>query len=118
MNNGNYDMPQEMNSTHPGWTILVSNILRLQQKDHIYKRKRAKSGFNLLMGSEQKSAAWMKDIVQRFTRPVNLVVDACDGAFFITNQWKLLPKHRRCIGCEVDLSCVTEAVARLILLCA
>lgn len=60
----------------------------------------------------------MKNIVQEFTKPVNLVVDTYDGTFSVVRACMLLHKHRKFIGCEVDPCCVTGAMPWLILLYA
>lgn len=56
----------------------------------------------------------MKKIVENLTKSANLLVDACAGMFSITKACTLFPKRRRFIGCEVEQSCVIEAMPQLI----
>lgn len=67
------------------------------------------------MRLEEKSPVWLRDIVQRFTKPAILVVDAYAGTFSVIKVSMLLPKHKRVIGCAVDRSCVTEAMLQWVL---
>lgn len=60
----------------------------------------------------------MKDFAQKFTKLWSLVLDACDGMFSTAKFCLFLSKHRGFIGCEVDSSCVIEAILQLILLYA
>lgn len=60
----------------------------------------------------------MKHIIQKFTKPGTLVVDACAVTFAVAKACMLLVKHRRFIGCKEDSSCVNEAILLLILLYA
>lgn len=50
------------------------------------KVKRGESGFKLLLHSQQKSIAQMKQILQKRTKPGNLVMDACSGTFSVANS--------------------------------
>lgn len=60
LDNVDFDAPGKVNSTRPGWTILMYSIPRLLQEECVYKRKREESGPKLLMRPEQKNAAWME----------------------------------------------------------
>lgn len=70
------------------------------------------------MHPELKITAWMEDIVQKFSKPGNLVVDASAGTFSVATACTVLLKHRKVIGCGVDPGCMTEAMLQLILLYA
>lgn len=72
----------------------------------------------MLMRLEQRHTAWTNSIVQKFTRPANLVLDGCAETFSVTMASLLIPKHRGFIKCKVDTSCVAEAMLQLILLYA
>lgn len=45
----------------------------------VYKLKSGKFLFNMLMRPEQKSTTWIKKIVQKYTKPKNIVRDASAG---------------------------------------
>lgn len=107
IDNVDNDVPGEVSTTHPRWTNQMSNIPRIPQKERVYKGKSGKYGFKLLMRLEQRSTAWIKDIVQKFTDPGSLVVDDCAGTFSVTKASIILRKHRRFIECKSDSSCVT-----------
>lgn len=57
-------------------------------------------------------------IVRKFPKPGNLVVDTRDVIFSVGKACMLLPKQIRFIGCEFNPSCVTEAIAKLIVIYA
>lgn len=65
-----------------------------------------------------KSTTWMRGIVQRITKPGNLVLETFAWTFSVAKAYMLLPKHKRFIGSGVDTCCVTEAMSKLILLFA
>lgn len=113
-----YDAPGEVISTHPAWTNLMTTIPRLSQEENAYKVKRGKSGFKLLMSSELKNTARIKEVVQQLTKPGGLVVDACGETFAVAEASILLLADRRFIGCEVDRDSVTNEMLKLILLYA
>lgn len=94
----------------------MTNIPRILHEGCVYKKKRRESGFKLLIVSGQKSTAWMKVLVQMFTKPENRVDNACNGTFSVAKSCTLLPKQRMFIKCLVDSSCATEAMSQLILL--
>lgn len=96
--NVDFDTPGEVETIDGGWTILMMNIRRLPQEEHVYKVKRGESVCNLLMRLEQKNAACMKDIVQKFTNPGDLVVDACVEMFSVTRACMPILKHRNLMG--------------------
>lgn len=80
----------------------------------MYKSVKEESQFKLLMFQEQKNTASMKDILQPFSKPGNIVEDDCAGTFSVTKAYRLL--HKKFIGCEVDASCATDDRSELILL--
>lgn len=70
------------------------------------------------MHPERKNAGWMKYIVQKFTRPGNVVIDACAGTFSVAKACLLLPKYRLFIKHEVEPGCVAKEMMQMILLYA
>lgn len=56
----------------------------------------------------------MKNIFQKFTKPLNLVVDASVRTPSVANLCMLLLKYRRYIELDIDPSSMTEAMLRLI----
>lgn len=67
-----YDVPEQVNMTHPASRNAMFNIRSRLREERMYKGKRAESGLNLLMRSEQKNTSCMKNIKQRSTKYGNL----------------------------------------------
>lgn len=86
------------------------------QKEHLYKGKEKEFEFKLLMRPRQENAAWMNKIVQQLSQFGNLVVDTCAGTFFVAKACMVLPKRGIILGCELDITCMTEAMLKLSLL--
>lgn len=113
-----YNWSGAVNTLQAGWTNLVTNIARHAQEGHVYEVKRGESGFKLLMRPEPKNTAWMKNILQKTTIAVNLILHAFVGSYSIDKVCMILPSHRRFIRCKADPSFVTEAMRQLTLLYA
>lgn len=82
----------------------------------VYKKNGEECCFALFMHPDQKNTVWMKNIVQKCTKPENLEMHACAGSLSFIKVSMLLPIYRTLVGCEVDPDCVTQTMARLILL--
>lgn len=65
--------------THPRWKYLVTNPPSVLEGEYLHKIRKGESGFHLLMRPGQKKKAWMKNILQKLTKPGNLVVGAFVG---------------------------------------
>lgn len=78
------DAPGKMNSTHPGYKILMFNIARIPQEKRDYKTERGETGFKVLMRPGKKNITWMKNVLQKFTKPGNLVTDAYAEVFSVS----------------------------------
>lgn len=96
----------------------MSNNPDLRKKETVYKVRRGESGFKHLIRLEQKNTTWMKDILQKLIKPGNLVLDAFSGTLSLSKAFMLLSNHEIYIECEVDPSCVTEAILQQILIYA
>lgn len=82
----------------PVWKNTMSNIPLLPQKERVYKLRKGRSGFKLLMRSEQSHTTYMSNFMQKCMNPGNLVLDACAGAFSAAKAFMSLRKHRRFAG--------------------
>ena len=51
----------------------------------------------------------MKELVEKFSQPEELVVDLCSGTFSTALGCLLLSKYRKFIGCERDAECFSHA---------
>lgn len=90
-------------SSYPGWANVTDNVPQPGPDETVFAtdgehRKRVRA--------EQKSVKWMMDIVERLTRPGDIVVDFTAGTFPVLKACMLLPKHRRFVGCDIDKMCV------------
>ena len=58
---------------------------------------------------EQKPRELMKELICRFTRPGDTVVDLFSGTFSTAMACLSIPQHRKFIGCESDDACFSHA---------
>lgn len=70
------------------------------------------------MRLQRKVNAWIETIIPKFTNPEMLVVDACAGKPSVAKGHILCTEHSMFIVREVNISCVSETIPRLILLYA
>lgn len=96
----------------------MSNIPRFSQKERVYKVNSRDSGFKLSMRPEKKNTVRMQSIVEKFTKPGSLVMNASAGTSCVAEACMLLPKKITFIGCEVDSHGLTEAMLALVMLYA
>lgn len=83
----------DANMTHLGRTNPMSNPLIPQQEDHVNKVKREELGYKLSILQEQKSTAWMKEIIQKSAKPGNPVLDQYVGALSVAKACMHFPKQ-------------------------
>lgn len=60
----------------------------------------------------------MKDILQKFTSPGDLVVDGGAETLSMTKACMLLPQHRRFVEFEMDSACATGSMSQLVVIFA
>lgn len=65
---------------------------------------------------KQNNTTWTKHLVEKFTKPGNLVQEASAGTFSVAKACMIILKHRKFIGCAVDPSCVAKPIPQLIML--
>lgn len=65
------------------------------------------------MFPEQRSTSWVKNIVQKFTKSGNLVLDVCTATFSASKSCLFHPNRRRFIDCQVHPDCATESMPQL-----
>lgn len=56
------------------------------------------------------------DIIDKLTKPFDLVVNPCAGTFSVGMECMLLPKHRIIDGCDKDDSCLDHSTSPLVAL--
>lgn len=103
----------EITSTHPGYRNQIYNILRVPQNERVFRTASSMCSAELLFRPEQKNVTWMKEIIRKFTISGFLVVDCCGGTFLVAKACLFLPQHRRFVGFDLDVECVTPSLRQL-----
>lgn len=81
-----------------GRTNEMSNVSRLQAEELIFGKQLYDSGYKTMLKPEQKRGNLLQNIICKFTKPGDLVLDACRGTV-AAGQAFLLPKHHlRSVG--------------------
>lgn len=80
------------------------------QEQRLKKVKHDESGFKYLARPEEESIAWMKDILQTFTKPGIMVLDACAETLSFADDCLHFPKNERIVICWADPNYVTEVI--------
>lgn len=66
-----------------------------------------------LFRSEQNSVGWKEDLVERFSKTGELVVDLFFCTFLTATACLESPWYRHLLGCNVDTGCMTESTEAL-----
>ena len=115
----NYGRSGTIRSVHPGTCNEMNNIPRVPNNEKIFLPSHSKQmGPRQMLRPEQKSRQWMMDIIEKFTKPGDLVVDPCAGTFSVAMACMLMPKHRKFVGCDKDDSCLENSMTSLVALFA
>lgn len=115
----NYGHSGTIRSVHPGTCNEMNNIPRVPNNEKIFLPSHSKQmGPRQMLRPEQKSRQWMMDIIEKFTKPGDLVVDPCAGTFSVAMACMLMPKHRKFVGCDKDDSCLENSMTSLVALFA
>ena len=107
---GNYNIPPCTKTTHPLWTNVVCNVPRLPTSEIVKVRNSVESGKFRMLRPEQKNISVMKDIVSKFSKPGDLVMDPFSGTCSTAKACLSLNKHRRFVGCELDENCLKQSI--------
>lgn len=59
----------------------------------------------MLLRPEYKSAKWMTDLVSKFIKTEELILDTCTGTFGNVKKRSQLPEHRWSNGYDKDYPC-------------
>lgn len=101
--------------TNQTWrTSGKNNIPRVPVHERLFNAAPGSSGNKVLLRPEQKSIDWMMDLVSKFTKPGELVVDNCTGTSATAKPCMLLPQHRRFVGCAKDSDCFQEVLPSVV----
>ena len=85
-----------VSSRHKGWTNVIDNMERLTPGEKV----RGLDGS--ILRNEQKARAGLMELISRFSRPGDVVVDLFAGTFSTAAACLELPKPRVFAGCELD----------------
>lgn len=67
------------------------------------------------MEAEQKNVSLLKDLVQKFRRPRDVVMDFCAVTSFTARACMSLDQHKKFLRCNVSFELLTAAEADLML---
>lgn len=62
-----------------------------------------------MWGLKQKKREYKKELVQKFCRPEDLVIDSCADKLSIAKAYMLLDQDKKCAGCNVNSKVLTAA---------
>lgn len=83
-------------SRHTGWTNVIDNLERLPPNEKVMKPN------GNPLRKEQKSRASLMELISRFSKPGDIVVDLFSGTFSTAAACIDLPGPRSFVGCEMD----------------
>ncbi|MEM1002550.1 MAG: DNA methyltransferase, partial [Bacteroidota bacterium] len=112
-----YASTSSSSSTYPGWTNVVTNVQRPTAEEIVYMKDNNENGNaanRIMVRPEQKGILWMSNLIEKFSKPGDLVVDCFSGTFSVAKACFLLSKHRRFIGCDKDPVCLERTEDKLI----
>lgn len=110
-----YNAAGDIRSTHPGWTNHISNNPRQPQYERVFQIVSSVTIGKMLLSPDQTNMSLMKDIIRKFTFPGSVVVDSYAGAFSAANPYMLKAQHRRFLGYDLEVNCVTTSLPQLAL---
>lgn len=111
-----YNASGEIACGHPGWTNVMMNIPRVPREEVLYRSEgRGSRGRRAMWRPEQKNVSWMKDLVGKFTRGRDVVMDFCTGTYPTAKTSMLLDQHRKFVGCDLDSDLLMAAKPDLLL---
>ena len=101
-----YKTPSEFGGTLPSWTNVVTGVpLPTGNEVVTYEVEENGETTKKKLRPEQKSVSLLKYLINKFTKPGDLVVDVCAGTFSTMRACMEMNKHRRFVGCDKDETC-------------
>ena len=95
-------------STYAATRNIINNVRWLLPGEQLRVPKRDGTGTEALR-TEQKPLGLLRELISRFSKPRDLVVDLFGGTFSTAVACFTIPQHRRFAGCEPDESCFKVA---------
>ena len=108
-----YRVQNFVSSSFPATKNVINNVQRLLPGEQVRIPNEDGSG-TVPLRSEQKSLALLKELIARFSKPGDFVVDLFSGTFSTAVAAFTLPQHRRFAGCELDSTCFEHAKLRAV----
>jgi len=112
-----YNFSGAVNSLHPAWTNLTTNIPKLEPEEVVYKNMDGhpgRAGRRPMLRPEQKNMIWMKALIGKFTGPGDLVMDMFAGTYATAKACLMTDKHRKFVGCDSDQECTDTGRVALV----
>lgn len=78
----------------------MNNVSHIPREEQLLSRPTDGSGTKMLLKSERKSVEWMIDLVSRFFKGAEMVLDTCPGTLATANVCLQLPEHCEFVGLE------------------
>ena len=101
-----YKTPSEFGGTLPSWTNVVTGVpIPTGTEVVTYEVKENGEPTKRKLRPEQKPVSLLKYLINKFTKPGDLVVDVCAGIFSTMRACMEMEKHRRFVGCDKDAMC-------------
>lgn len=93
-----YMVVHEFARLYPGFTNVISNVPRIPVEEVVYGTYLTEYGRRRMLGPEQKSIALLNDLVQKFAKPCDMMLDAYASTLSTTKMCLLMNRHRRFCG--------------------
>jgi len=95
-------------SRYPAFKAIIDNVPRLSPGEQIrvpVQNPGESTTRTRPLRNEQKPAALLREIICRFSKPGDIVLDFFAGTYSTAVAALTLPKHRKFVGCENDKYC-------------
>lgn len=83
-------------------------------EENVVTKDKSASGKSRAVWMEEKSVLWTRDIVFKFSKPGQAVLEPRVGTFDTVKACMMAPKHRRRVGCGTDAVCCDESMASVV----
>lgn len=108
-----YNRPPFIQSTFPGSTDIIDNILRLTRRENVYGGKRNNNSLPMFLQTEQKSDTLIKTLVKMYTHSDELVFRPFAASYSTRCAYMLLPEHCKCTIEDKEPDCENHAIVQL-----
>lgn len=114
-----YNVESKIKSQHPEWTKVMSKIPRVPKKKMLYQDEgTSRARRRAMWRPQQKNVFYIKDLVRKFSRLRDVVIDFCTGTCSAEKACMLLDQHRKFVECDLNSEMLTAAETVLLLVFA